>query len=686
MSKDATPTIHVYEGDGAFAYAHDALVKPLFERTAGDVLSLTGYDWSASNRLKTDGAVVTDSIAAGKAAKAAVVKYPGATPDADELEYLKAKTGADPKTALGLGNSPNAPLRGANGFDASILRTPAASSLLIEPLETHWKPDTDVEIARLTEGGRLANQKVTLTKRDQQVEVIFVDAEGNEHQLEGADGKYFTLAAGSPVSITHVDKSKAEKLIRATLDKAVAKKADVMLSLKNTVLKSIDGPLNKFAQEIYNTDYKAKFEANQQWFGAKIVDDGFAWLLAEASGKKTPQIMLSPDDAYGAQMEYVLAEVKKKGLNYRHTDHPVAVARFSNAVGDEYGGMHFPGVKKKLAELVAAGGGTLVVRDKNTKEEVCRAPVPKGEAMWLVSAQDVEGARIYARRMLYQALDEVKIAGTPITRVLFGFDAASAFEGPFARVIQEEIDRKKDDLAAKGIEAKIMPPAQLAAESLTHPSERGTLLALNNLWGDIIADLYPALANNRASYDSSLISNKGFVVETGSGGTAPDLLFGRDGKGGLIRTGAFNLNPIAILSGFAQAARYSGAADYANALEGAIDQTLRQGYLTADLVNKDGSAKLRAGLALSGGIALPKPRAVDTRVFTAALEVNLLAALGKDTKVAEAALAEIRDAETIPLSEEQVKQLAKYTTRTSDMPANSMARKGDEAKSMMEKK
>lgn len=667
MSSDKKPEIHIYEGDGAFAYAHDQLVAPFLERTAGDALNLKGYDWSASNRLKTDGAVVTDSIAAGKAAKAAVVKYPGATPDADELEYLKGKTAADPKTALGLGNSPNAPLRGANGFDASILRTPAASSLLIEPLETHWKPDTDVEIARLTEGGRLANQQVTLTSRDQYVEVIFVDAEGKEHQLEGADGKYFNLAAGSPVSITHVDKAKAEALIRNTLDKAVAKKADVMLSLKNTVLKSIDGPLNKFAQEIYNTDYKAKFEANQQWFGTKIVDDGFAWFLAEASGKKTPQIMLSPDDAYGAQMEYVLAEVKKKGLNYRHTDHPVAVARFSNAVGDEYGGMHFPGVKKKLAELVANGGGTLVVRDKETKEETCRQSVPKGEAMWLVSAQDLEGARIYARRMLYQALDEVKIAGTPITRVLFGFDTASAFEGPFARVIQEEIDRKKDELATKGIEAKVMHPAQLAADSLTNPSTKGTLLALNNLWGDIIADLYPALANNRASYDSSLISNKGFVVETGSGGTAPDLLFGRDGKGGLIRTGMFNLNPIAILSGFAQAARYSGSVAYADALEAAINKTLCQGYLTADLVNKDGSPKLLPGLSVPDAISLPKPRAVDTRVFMAALEVNLLTALGKDSKAARAALNSVKDLDVIPLDETGVQSLAKYATRASDL-------------------
>ncbi len=669
MTSDSKPEIHIYEGDGAFAYAHDQLVAPFLARTAGDALNLKGYDWSAANRIRTDGAIVTESIAEGKAAKAAVVKYPGATPDAEELEYLKARTGGDPKSALGLGNSPNAPLRGANGFDASILRMPAASSLLIEPLETHWKPDSDVEIARLTEGGRLANQQVTITNHDQQVEVIFIDAEGGEHPLEGADGKYYTLAAGSPVSITHVNKAKAEQLIRATLDTAVAKKADVMLSLKNTVLKSIDGPLNKLAKDIFDADYKAKFDANQQWFGTKIVDDGFAWLLAEASSKKTPQIMLSPDDAYGAQMEYVLAEVKKKGLNYRHTEHPVAVARFSNAVGDEYGGMHFPGVKKKLAEFVAQAGGTLVVRDKETKEEVCRHVVPKGESMWLVSAQDLEGARIFARRMLYQALDGVKITGKPIEHVLFGFDVNAKFEAPFAQAIQEEIDRKQEELSAKGIEAKVVPPAMLAAESLTNPSKKGTLLALNNLWGDIIADLYPALANNRASYDSSLISNKGFVVETGSGGTAPDLLFGRDGQGGLIRNGMFNLNPIAILSGFAQAARYSGSPVYADALEAAINKTLCQGYLTADLVNKDGSAKLRVGLGITDAISLPKPRAVDTRVFMAALEVNLLNTLGKDANAAKLALNAVKDLDVIPLDEAGVQPLAKYATRASDLGA-----------------
>ena len=668
-SNKKSSAIHTYYGDGAFAYAHDTLIEPFLKRTAGDLFDLKNFDWSAYERVRTDGAVIKDAIEESKKEKAAVVKYPGATPNAEELDYLKSLTGGDPKTALGLGNSPNAPLRGANGFDASIVRTPAKSSMLIEPLQTHWSQDSQVEIHDLKEGGRLANRHVTINDRERDVEMVFIARDGTQHVLEGADGKSFHLATGSPISVTHVDKDKAEQTIRASFDEALAKKADVMLSLKDTVLKSVDAPLKKLAETIFVNDYKAKFEENNQWFGYKLVDDGFAWLLAEASGKSKPQIMLSPDDAYGAQMSYVLDQVKQHGLNYDHTKHPVGVARFSNGVGDEYGAMHFPGVKKNLNELVKAEGGTLIVRDKADPAHVLYSEeVAPGQDMWMLSAQDLNAARTYARRMLAQALDpNNKLAGKPVTRVLFGFDKDSPYEGPFAKVIQEEIDKQREALDALNVEAVVVKPEIAAAESLTNPSEHGTILALNNLWGDIIADLYPALANNRASYDSSLVSDKGFVVETGSGGTAPDLLYGKDGKGGLVRTGKFDLNPIAILSGYAQAARYNGHGAYADALEEAIDKTLCQGYLTADLVNKDGSAKLREGTWLQGKPgSIEKPRAVDSRIFMAATEVNLLEALGKDTTRAQSALDKIKDMDTIPLDQDEINALAKYATKPGD--------------------
>src|SRR5690606_38310111 len=102
------------------------------------------------------------------------------------------------------------------------------------------------------------------------------------------------------------------------------------------------------------------------------------------------------------------------------------------------------------------------------------------------------------------------------------------------------------------------------------------ILALNNLWGDIMADTFPDLANNKASYDSFLLSEKGFMVETGSVGTAPDLLFGRtvdkanDGKG-MITHGHLKLNPIAILSSYSLAIRHTGAESGNAAMTGYAD-------------------------------------------------------------------------------------------------------------------
>lgn len=628
--------LHTFTGDGAFAYTHDHVILPFLHKTAGEIIGFHTSDWSLANRIKTDGGVIQEGIQAALKEKAAVVKYPGASATAEELKFMCDHLGCEePTTALGKGKSPNAPLRGIAGFDASIIRTPTASAALVKPLETAWQPSTPVSIKTLETGGRGANAKVLQVTEDKTVQVVFVDDTGKETVLPGANGNNFMLKPGSTLSLTSVDKDQAEKLIRNTFEQALEKGADLTFTNKNTVLTSVDAPLLKKAKEIYEHEFKDRFAEKGLHFHSGLVDDAFAFLMAGESKRSKPLIMLCPDDLYGKQIQYVLEAVKQKGLHYKHTEHAIAVGRLSNGYGDEYGGVHF----------TPKSAGKLQVRD--SKGAVLQEMNVQPGQMCLASGNSAEAATDYARRMIDYALGE-QICGQDIHYLYFGFDAASATEAPLIPVIQQVIDTYRDKLNAKNIVAKIAHPAQISAEMLTQPPKAGVILALNNLWGDIMADLFPALANNKASYDSLLLSDKGFLVETGAGGTAPDLLFGKAGKTdfGMIHTGHMLLNPIAILSSYAEAIRYTGKHSdntaqltYADQLHEAIILTLKEGYLTGDLM-KAGKHQLRED-QINPGVT---PQAVDTRVFVKAVEANLLALQGK-TQAAQAARSELASME-----------------------------------------
>ncbi len=655
-----TPNLYTFTGDGSFAYTHDHVIQPFLEKTAGDLVVIKDVDWSLANRVRTDGASVMDGVQAALKEKAAAIKYPGATATQAELDYVCAKIGsAQPTTALGKGKSPNAPVRGIAGLDASIIRIPTASAELVKPVETHWKTTTPVTIKTLEKGGRGENAQVICAGKDNQTfQVFFVDAAGKETPLKGANGPEFALQKDSTLATTFVDKAEVEKLIRETYTQALLQGADVYFTNKNTVLSSVDAPNAKLEEKIFNEEFKDQFEKKGLKRYTGLVDDAFAYLMANCSNPERPMIMLCPDDLYGKQIQTVLEAVKKDGLQYKHTEHAIAVGRLSNGYGDEYGGVHF----------TPETDGKILTKDESGA--VLKSVDVKAGQMCLMASNSAQAAVDYTRRMIDYALSD-KVCGKEVKHLYFGFDAHSLTEGPIANVIEEAVATRKADLDKAGIKVEIADPAIIAAKMLTHPPKDGVILALNNLWGDIIADLFPALANNKASYDSILLSDRGFLVETGAGGTAPDLLFGRPNKPyGMIHTGHLKLNPIAILTGYAEAMRYTGKKNqlptletYADQLHEAIMQTMKQGYLTGDLL-RAGKHQLREKMVDAGAT----PHAVDTRVFVKAVEGNLLALQGK-TAAAQAAKAQLAQMEKAydlsiekPLEGKALNEVMEYAT------------------------
>eukprot|EP00160_Parvularia_atlantis_P009034 Unigene1838_Nuclearia_a/m.5734 Unigene1838_Nuclearia_a/g.5734 ORF Unigene1838_Nuclearia_a/g.5734 Unigene1838_Nuclearia_a/m.5734 type:complete len:369 (+) Unigene1838_Nuclearia_a:110-1216(+) len=65
---------------------------------------------------------------------------------------------------------------------------------------------------------------------------------------------------------------------------ALAKRMPLYLSTKNTILKKYDGKFKDIFQEIYETTYKAQFEAAGIWYEHRLIDDLVAYAIKSAGG------------------------------------------------------------------------------------------------------------------------------------------------------------------------------------------------------------------------------------------------------------------------------------------------------------------------------------------------------------------------------------------------------------------
>jgi len=65
---------------------------------------------------------------------------------------------------------------------------------------------------------------------------------------------------------------------------ALDKKWPLYLSTKNTILKKYDGRFKDIFQDIYETNFKAKFEANKIWYEHRLIDDMVAYMLKSSGG------------------------------------------------------------------------------------------------------------------------------------------------------------------------------------------------------------------------------------------------------------------------------------------------------------------------------------------------------------------------------------------------------------------
>lgn len=70
----------------------------------------------------------------------------------------------------------------------------------------------------------------------------------------------------------------------ASFNYALGHKYPLYLSTKNTILKKYDGRFKDIFEEIYQRDYKEKFEANNTWYEHRLIDDMVAYAIKSEGG------------------------------------------------------------------------------------------------------------------------------------------------------------------------------------------------------------------------------------------------------------------------------------------------------------------------------------------------------------------------------------------------------------------
>ncbi|PIA37579.1 hypothetical protein AQUCO_03000266v1 [Aquilegia coerulea] len=106
-----------------------------------------------------------------------------------------------------------------------------------------------------------------------------------EGQNEGTELEVynFTGAGGVGLAMYNTDES-IRSFAEASMATAYEKKWPLYLSTKNTILKKYDGRFKDIFQEVYEAQWKSKYEAAGIWYEHRLIDDMVAYALKSEGG------------------------------------------------------------------------------------------------------------------------------------------------------------------------------------------------------------------------------------------------------------------------------------------------------------------------------------------------------------------------------------------------------------------
>ena len=290
----------------------DKLILPFVD------LKTEYYDLGLEKRNATDDQITVDSAEATKKFGVAV-KCATITPNAARMDEYNLKE---------MWKSPNGTIRAI--LDGTVFRAPILVKGITPYLPTWTKP---ICIARHAYGDVYKNTEMKV-QQGSKAELCVTDKDGNEKRQTIFDFE----KSGGVIQGMHNLESSISSFARACFNYALDQKLDLWFATKDTISKTYDHTFKDIFQEIFDNEYKAKFEETGITYFYTLIDDavarvirsngGYIWacknydgdvmsdMIATAFGSLAmmTSVLVSPDGVY----EYEAAHGTVQRHYYKH--------------------------------------------------------------------------------------------------------------------------------------------------------------------------------------------------------------------------------------------------------------------------------------------------------------------------------------------------------------------------------
>ncbi len=249
-------------------FIKDQLILPYLD------LDIKYYDLSVTSRDETQDQITIDAAEAIKKYQVGI-KCATITPDEDRVKEFNLQK---------MWRSPNGTIRNIVG--GTVFREPIIMKNVPRYVQGWTKP---ICIGRHAFGDQYKATDI-VTKGKGKLTMTFTPDDGSEAQTWEV---YQFKENGVAMSMYNIDSS-IYGFARSCMNQALTKGWPLYMSTKNTILKAYDGRFKDIFQEVFDNEFKSKFEAAGITYEHRLIDDmvaaamkwngGFVWACKNYDG------------------------------------------------------------------------------------------------------------------------------------------------------------------------------------------------------------------------------------------------------------------------------------------------------------------------------------------------------------------------------------------------------------------
>ncbi len=538
----------------------DEMAQVAFERLLEQFVSkrlnmrLIEVDLSAENRLKSNGAVIRESIALLKE-HGVGIKNAGMTVNREQLDELLTKypdLEEDQLDKLAT-KSPNGAIR--KGIGGNITREDIQFRN-IKNTPPQWI-GRDIDVYTMDDGG-IKDSHNALSEATGIAKLVFVGSSGDPQELHRRK-----INRGDPWMLETNDANAVADWAYQFFQRALSEKRDAYLGLKDTVIPGYDGVMRNIIESIYESDYQEQFAQAGLSYHYELIDAQAARLVANPPEKALWGV---PDNNTGRRLYKLVNTLKKYGIPDRKFH--ISISRMSAGGGDQYGSYNLPAPEDGIIKVIIDG------------DEKCAREVQQGDPL-LFMTNDRAAIKDWVSQVFRDASLKDKEVYFGLKREYLDYD----------EVFSDVINEVRVELVADNTEPPsfmIMRPSSQLKKMITDPP-RNALYPAQNLDGDIFSDIAAALGGSLATASSIIESMDGTMLYEAPHGTAHDLYLKyleSDGKEAIFNSSALIYALANALEEIAEREDNPALTSYSTALKDALIETVAQGTITGDLKGK----------------------------------------------------------------------------------------------------